>query len=252
MYCPLPMATTDAISAVCNSLCYVLRSSIAWPGSDLPDDTGYAPTSLARTFGKQADSIFSVCTTQSLIESDVGGETPRVSIFLYRVLPNPSQRNLAGRLNPQGDRQLNQLSVDLHLLALVWAKHAETQHRFVGWVMRTLEDYPILPASVLNRGARPISIPASDASEDGATTPESVEEPRIFHEDESVELLLGDIPAEELLQLWDTLGKGNIPLPIAIPYVVRNVCLESYRSRPPEAPTQQRVANFALQTRGPE
>jgi hypothetical protein len=262
------MATTDAISAVCDTFCYLLWSSMTVgdsSGGTLGNSSGngmYAPRGLVEILGPDKDSTFAVCTSQDLSDTAFTGDVPRVGVFLYRVVPNSSNRNLTGRLDESGHRQLNQLSLDLHILVFVWAQHAETQHRLVGWVMRTLEDYPILPASVLNLGAREVMVPP-DVSENGngngngngdgnsngngnGTPSENQADNFIFREeDESVELLLSEIGSDELLQLWDTLGKGSVPFPIAIPYLVRNVCIESYRYMEPERSVQERVADMA-------
>lgn len=131
--------------------------------------------------------------------------TSGASVFLYRTFPNLSHRTPAGRRLPDGRRRRHKLPLDLHLIVTIWGSNPDTQNRLVGWVLRTLEDYPVLPATLLNIG--------SDET--------------IFNDDETAELVLGEMGGEELLQLWDMLGNGNAFYQVSIPYVVRNVGVES-------------------------
>lgn len=123
-----------------------------------------------------------------------------VSLFLYRVLVNGAHRTPAGRLDALGRRQQSRLPLELHFFLTVWASNAALQHAITGWMMRTLEDAPILPASILNAVAA------------GS-----------FRHDEFVELNAGDLSNEDLLRIWDTLG----PYQLSIPYVARVVHVES-------------------------
>ena len=68
-----------------------------------------------------------------------------VSLFLYRVYHNGGARSPAGRTLPDGRRQRTRLPVDLHFLATAWARKASLQHEIAGWMMRVLEDNPVLP-----------------------------------------------------------------------------------------------------------
>lgn len=88
--------------------------------------------------------------------------------------------------------------------------------------MRTLEDYPMIPSSVLNIGSN-ISV---------------------FDETEAVELLLSEISGEEMLQVWDTLGSGGVTYQITIPYLVRNLVVTSRRALAVGAPVQALVADM--------
>lgn len=130
--------------------------------------------------------------------------TAGVSVFLYRVLPNGTHRIPSGRVAPNGTRFETRLPLDLHFLMTVWARDASLEHRVVGWMMRTIEDTPILPFGLIESVA-----------------------PGIFHPDETVELVPGDLSNEDLLRLWETLGQSNYHL--SIPYIARNVQIESRR-----------------------
>lgn len=144
------------------------------------------------------------------------------SVFLYRALPNLSHRTPIGNLLPNGQRQYSKLPLDLYLLVTIWGNSPSTQNRLVGWVMRTLEDYSMIPAAVLNIGS---------------DTP-------VFEESEAVELLLSEMDGEELLQLWDMLGNGELRYQITLPYLVRNLMLESRRVMPVGEPVQVRTADM--------
>jgi hypothetical protein len=127
-----------------------------------------------------------------------------VSLFLYRIFPNGTQRTPPGRTGPDGRRYPPLLPLDLHMLLTVWGREASLQHTIAGWMMRTLEDQPIYPASLLN-----------------ATSP------GVFRPDETMELTLTELTNEDLLRIWDTLVQNVYQL--SVPYVARVVRIESSR-----------------------
>lgn len=123
-----------------------------------------------------------------------------ISLFLYRVFVNGAHRTPTGRLDALGRRQQTRLPLELHFFLTVWAGNAALQHAITGWMMRTIEDAPILPASLLN------SVAAGS-----------------FRNDEFVGLNAGDLSNEDLLRIWDTLGAYQL----SVPYVARVVHVES-------------------------
>lgn len=127
-----------------------------------------------------------------------------VSLFLYRIFPNGTQRTPPGRIGPDGRRYPALLPLDLHMLLTVWGREASLQHTIAGWMMRTLEDQPIYPASLLN-----------------ATSP------GVFRPDETMELTLTELTNEDLLRIWDTLVQNVYQL--SVPYVARVIRIESAR-----------------------
>jgi hypothetical protein len=127
---------------------------------------------------------------------------PTVFLSLYRITPNGNPRIPSGRLMKDGKRQKAQLPVDLHFLLTIWSENAHTQFSVAGWIMRVMEDNPILPASLLNR--------------DGIN---------VFHSDETVEISLGELSIQDMAQLWESLTDNKYHL--SIPYVARNVRIES-------------------------
>lgn len=125
-----------------------------------------------------------------------------VSLFLYRIFPNGVQRTPPGRMMPDGRRFPTLLPLDLHMLLTVWGREASLQHTIAGWMMRTLEDQPVFPASLLN-----------------ATTP------GVFRPDETVELSLTELTNEDLLRIWDALVQNVYQL--SVPYIARVVRIEA-------------------------
>ncbi len=86
-------------------------------------------------------------------------------------------------------------------------------------MMRLLEDFPILPAVLLNT----IS-------------------PGVFNPDENVELLLADLSNEDLLHLWETLLPNRYQL--SIPYIARNIRIESTQEFEQGLPIEERLFKF--------
>ncbi len=144
-----------------------------------------------------------------------------VSVFVYRVLPNGSLRTPPGRLGPGNVRHKSQLPLDVHLLLTVWGKDASLQHRVCGWMLRTLEDAPILPSGLLEAVA-----------------------PGVFRPDETVEVVLGELRTEDLLHLWELLAPNVYQL--SIPYVARNVRIESTEFAAAEQPVHERAFDYAV------
>ncbi|MFQ6030557.1 MAG: Pvc16 family protein, partial [Dehalococcoidia bacterium] len=144
------------------------------------------------------------------------------SVFLYRAVPNLSHRTPAGRLLPDGSRQFTRFPLDAHIIVTVWGDDPVMQNRLVGWVFRTLEDYPVIPASVLN----------------------IVEDTPIFEDEEAVELMVSDMGGEELLQLWEMLGNGDSHYQICIPYLARNIRIDSRRLTEASEPVQVRTSDM--------
>jgi hypothetical protein len=204
------MATTEAVSAVCKTIVHVLQT-------EMQD-----PETPAKLRALDPPPKFAVYSSSDFI--DVNREiTSGASVFLYRVLPNLTHRTPARTISANGQRQLTKLPLDLQIIVTIWGKDSDTQNHLVAWVLRTLEDYPIIPASILNIV--------------------NIDNP-VFDEDESIELVLGELPGEELLHLWDLLGvqgSAQFCYQISIPYLVRNVYIDSRHERESTAPVQVRT-----------
>lgn len=143
-----------------------------------------------------------------------------VSIFLYRIYQNGNWRTPTGRLSPDGKRQSTMLPVDFHFLMTAWAKKASLQHEIAGWMMRMMEDNPILPPSLLN-----------------------AYRPDVFHPDESVEVGLTELSVEDMFHVWEVMIKHVYQL--SVPYQARMIEIESPLLLPAGGiPVQQRTADM--------
>jgi hypothetical protein len=147
--------------------------------------------------------------------------TAGVSLFLYRIMIDGTSRIPLGRRLPDGTRLDADLPLDLHFLLTTWGKDASMQYAIAGWMMRVLEDHPVLPAGELNRRVKDV-----------------------FREDETVELVAGEIATEDLMRLWELIGPGSYQL--SMPYVARNVRIESDRHVPGGEPVQERMGRFEV------
>ena len=151
-----------------------------------------------------------------LLTAGSAGIATGVSLLLYRVALNSSQRNLPPRLAPDGQRMRPSLPVDLHYLLSAWADDAETQQRLLGWAMRQLEDTPFLPGNLINP-----FLPGKP----------------VFRADESVELICDPLPLEQWLALLQTLTPKTAA---SMSYVVRMVQLDSDKPMPDAERVRQR------------
>jgi len=148
-----------------------------------------------------------------------GGLGAGVSVFLYRIMINEAHRTPPGRRGDDGLPRPTQLPVDVHMILTVWAPDASLQQSIVGWMMRTLEDHRVLPPGLLNRIT-----------------------PGVFRDDEALEVLPADMVTEDLLHLWELLGTGHYQL--SVPYVARNLRIESPHALVAAAPVQDRVTDY--------
>jgi hypothetical protein len=136
-----------------------------------------------------------------------------VSLFLYRVHVNTTQRSPLVK-NPEGKVRRQLLPLDLHFFITVWAPKASLQHAILGWVMRVLEDDPVITSALLN-GVR-------------ADT---------FRGDETIEIVSGQLSNEEFMRIWDDLGTEY---QLSVPYVARIVRIESLQETTEGEPVRQR------------
>jgi hypothetical protein len=144
-----------------------------------------------------------------------------VSLFLYRIFPNGALRSLRGRSGPDGQQYRNQLPLDLHFILTAWAQDASLQHLIVGWMMRMIEDAPILPPGLLNQ-----------------------KYPNLFAADEGVALSASDLSTEELLRMWEVMVENSYQ--ISVPYVARFVKIDSDLPVATGRPIQERTLNYAV------
>lgn len=150
-----------------------------------------------RDLFENRDLLFQVYQTQDFATPMSTG----VSLFLYRVTVNTIQRTPVPRPGPKGRQRRPQLPLDLHFLLTPWADHSSLAQAILGWMMRTIEDTAILPAGLLN------------AVTDG-----------VFDDDETVEIVAGQMTNEEMFRIWDVLPRDY---QISIPYTARIVRIDS-------------------------
>ena len=144
-----------------------------------------------------------------------------VSLFLYRIYPNGTQRTPRGRPGPQGQQYRNQLPLDLHFILTAWAQDASLQHLIAGWMMRMIEDTPILPPGLLNQKF-----------------------PNLFAPDESVAITPAELSTEELLRMWEVIV--NAVYQVSIPYVARYVKIDSSLPVETGRPIQERTLDLSV------
>lgn len=194
------VATYRAIDGVCEAVIDLLRDN-------------YDPAAFNQ------DLEFRVYSASNFSQHMQAG----VSLFLYRVFVNGTHRIPAGRLLPDGRREATQLPLDLHFLLIPWSKDASTQHAITGWMMRTLEDTPILPSGLLNRRT-----------------------PGVFRPDETIEIVMGEIATEDLFHLWELIGPNAYRF--SVPYAARNLRIESEWMHEEHEAVQERRGDFAPST----
>jgi hypothetical protein len=191
------MATTSAIAATTEAIVRLLRSSY------IPGDFN------------NASLDFQVYVADDFLKPMDEG----VSLFLYRIYHDGSNRSPAGRLQPNGQLARNKLPVELHFLLTAWAKTASLQHEIAGWMMRALEDNPILFPSLLNTYK-------SD----------------VFFAEETVEVALAQLSTEDMFNIWDVIIRHVYQ--VSVPYVARVVRIESTVTDETGTEVQDRLMDF--------
>lgn len=186
------MATYYAISAVGQAIVALLK-------------TGRTAPELANADIK----LFHIRDFQKGLEEGV-------SVYLYRVTVSGARRSLPPTYSPSGRPRRQPLPVDLYYLLTPWAKTAEMQHLILAWAMRTIEDSPTFPASLLN-----------------SHVPDS------FRPDESVCLIHDTVSVQDMSYIWEV-GKANMQT--SATFVARVVAIDSLVEQPePGPPVQTRV-----------
>ena len=174
------MASYRAIKATCEAVIELLRRS--WRTDMFTTDT----------------LTFEVYNTASFESPTV---TVGVTLFLYRVEVNQVQRSLPAPPDVMGQPRRRQLPVDLHFVLIPWAESAAEEQEILGWMMRAIEDNPVLPSSFLNANA------------DG-----------VFADGEVVEIVPALLGHEEVFRIWDSLP---VDFHICAPYIARVVRIDS-------------------------
>jgi hypothetical protein len=191
------VATYDAIAGTCEAIVRLLRSRFN------PQDFDGATLDF-----------------QVYVAGDF--QTPMdegVSLFLYRIYPNGTQRTPAGRILPDGSQQRTMLPLDLHFLLTAWAKKASLQHEIAGWMMRVLEDTPTLTPNILN-----------------------AYRPDVFRPEEAVDIAAGQLSVEDMFHIWEVMI--NHVYQLSVPYQARMLRIESELTTIEGSPVQERVNDY--------
>ncbi len=191
------MATLSAIAATTEAIIRLLRSS-------------YDPTQF-----NNAPMDFQVYVANDFLNPMDEG----VSLLLYRIFQDGTNRTPPGRMQPNGQRGPTKLPLELHFLLTAWAKTASLQHELAGWMMRTLEDNAILYPSLLNSY-----------------------KPDVFYPEETVEIALAQLSTEDLFDIWDVIIRHVYQL--SVPYVARVVRIESSLTAVNGAQVQDRLMDY--------
>lgn len=150
------------------------------------------------------------------------GESPVATLYLYRVAVNTTRRNLPPRRHPDGLLRMPPVPVDLHYLVTAWSRDPVTQHRLLGWCIRTLQDNPIVPAGYLNQFG-----PDQD----------------LFGPDESIELTWEVLSRQDMTDAWEVAKSNQQP---SVSYVARILRIESDVEVAEHAPVQTIQVDYLL------
>jgi hypothetical protein len=161
--------------------------------------------------------VFTTADFQSPARLSLGG-----SIYLHRVTFNTSRRNLPPRTGLDGTRFGPPTPVDVHFLITGWGRSPEEQQSMLGWMIRTLQETPVLPAGLLNRFA-------GDWGE-------------VFHSNETVEIVGEILSFQDLLNIWEIAKHNQQP---SVSYIARMLYLDSEVALSEAAPVQTRGFDYA-------
>ena len=126
-----------------------------------------------------------------------------IALYLYRLTPANNVRNQPPRVGPDGRRFRPSLPIDLHYLLVPYGSDAFVQQRILGWAIRTIEDTPVLPSSLVNQIG-----PEHD----------------LFAENEAVDVIMETLSIQDLGSVWEVAKPAIQP---AVSYVVRMLAVDS-------------------------
>jgi hypothetical protein len=158
-----------------------------------------------------------VLAQASDLQKAAPGET--VSLYLYRVAVDGTQRSRPPRVGDDGRRYRPSLPLDLYYLLIPSAPKPDRQQLILGWCMRTLEDAAVLPAGLLNDAVQ------AD----------------VFGPTEGVEFLLDTVSLQDIYNIWDPM---KVNFQMSVPYVARVVMLDSATEMARFPPVQTRVLSM--------
>jgi hypothetical protein len=118
---------------------------------------------------------------------------PALTVLLYRVDFDKTMRPAWAAVGHDEGRAY--LPLDLHFLLTAWADNAEHEHHIIGRALQSIDTTPIL--------AGPLLHPSGE-----------------WAENETVELCLEDVPTDDLMRIFDSLG---VHYRLTVPVVARVV-----------------------------
>ncbi len=123
-------------------------------------------------------------------------DSVRITLYLYRVTVNEHCRQQ--RPGAMSLEQQAPLGLDLHYLLSAWAGNARDEQLPLAWAMRQLYQYPILDASSLSPEAG-------------------------WGGDEVIQIIPSELPAEDMMRIWDALEPAYR---VSASYIVRLVRID--------------------------
>ena len=169
------MATPDAIRDTVDTVVYLLRASLT-PIVASADILAATPDE----FGPLEDP-----------------PNPTVTVFLHRVMLNPTLRNTPRPPMQNGRSSRPLLPLELGLLITPWAHDTRDEYRIVGRMLQILYDASELGPADLQ----------GDSWGSG----------------DSVQLILDSLPVEDHYRIWDT---TDLPYRLSLTYIARVIGIE--------------------------
>jgi hypothetical protein len=189
---------------------HAARAQKGWPVS-----IAGVGTSLIRLLdeGYQALNLpngptFKLCTTTDFKQDP----TDRVSLFLYRIEVDPTQRHRETPPKGLGTSGRSSLALNLRYLLTVWVSDAELEHQILQDCMEIFEQNAILTGPQLD--------------------PKYAWDPS-----DAIKVSIDSISPEDTMRLWDLLEPKYR---VSIPYLVRTVKIASV-DQPAAPPVLSRV-----------
>ena len=123
--------------------------------------------------------------------------TPAVTIFLYRVTVEDSERNRLRRTLPGGRSTRPLLPLSLQMLVTPWARQIADEHQILGRILQTFYDNAEMGPAVLQGAA--------------------------WDPQDSVQLMPDPLQIEEIHRVWES---SELPYRLSVAYLARVVGIE--------------------------
>lgn len=140
------------------------------------------------------------CHFEVLSSSQMAGpldDSSRIGLYLHRT--SVSEHSRGQRPARYTDAQTPPLHLDLHFLLASWSRSAQDEHVTMAWTQRQLHLHPVLDFALLTAEAA-------------------------WAADEVIQIVPAELPAEDMLRIWATLGA---PYRLSAAYTARVVRLDA-------------------------